>query len=432
MNDKLCLRCDWSGRTRDRTCPSCGARLFAAPSAAPARHPRSAHIRRTQSERDEPLVEQVPVQPRTARSRRPVLPAWLPVAVVVALAVVAVVFVQRHTPPPREPVAGLSGSLLYASSTVSGLSQLWVWDLPTDTLHPGPRVREPLELVDASLSRPGWIGVTSRLAGGQRASLLRSLTPSDHAETLLGGDLVSWSPGGEFVTAAALGGEPCGRLRVRSFSLTVRQQAQRLDTFFCGRLVNFGRDASLPYLSYVAQHASAASITAVGNGYLHGLVDGFAALSVSRAGDLLVVPAGRAFELGTGPARDLALVYGSPRPHHPIPFGTPGHGLAAERVLCWNDDASQAYVLGSVDGIRGVYSIPVGPGRDPKVPVLLTATGAVHVAATAVSGGELVLALDGSLALIRDGELAWLDLPDGAAPVVGPILWTSSLGYSGP
>lgn len=431
MNDKVCLRCDWSGRTRDRDCPSCGARLFVFPSAAPARQARSARIRRTRRERDEPLVEQAPASARAGWGRRPALPAWLPVTVVLALAVVAVVFIRQHTPAPTEPVAGLSGRLVYASSPVNGLSQLWVWDLSTDTLQPGPKVREPIELVDASQVRPGWVGVTSQMPGGQRASLLRFLTPSVHPATLLGGDLVTWSAGGSIATGASLGGDPCGRLRVRSFVLTVEEHSRRLGTLFCGRLVSFGRDSSTPYLSIVAQHAASPSIAEVGTDALHGLVNGYVALSVSRAGDLLVVRAARAFELGAGPPRDLALVYGSPRPRHPIPYGTPGHGLAAERVLCWNEDASQAYVLGSVDGIRGVYAIAVGPGRDPKVPVLLTATDAIHVVATVTSGGEVLLALDGRLTLIRDGGVVSLALPDGAAPVVGPILWTPSLAYSG-
>lgn len=432
MNDKLCLRCDWSGRTRDRDCPSCGARLFTAPGATSTEQPRRARTRRTRHERDEPLVERSAAASREERGTRPALPGWLPVVAVLALAAAVVVFVQQHTPAPAEPVAGLSGRLVYASSPVRGLSQLWVWDLSTNTLQPGPTVREPVELVDASEVRPGWVGVTSALPHGERGSLIRFLTPSDLPDTLVTGNLVTWSAGGATVTSASLRGDPCGRLRVRSYVLTVEEHSLRLGMSFCGRLVSLGRDISTPYLSLVAQRAPSPSIAEVGTDALHGLVRGFVALSVSRAGDLLVVRASKGYEVGSAPPRDLALVYGAPRPRHPIPYGTPGHALVAERVLCWDEGATRAFILGSVDGVRGVYAIDIGPGTDPKVPVLLTATDAVHVAATATSGADVIVALDGHLVAIRDGGLVPLDLPDGAAPVVGPILWTRSLGYSGP
>ena len=152
MTAKLCLRCDWSGTTRDDTCPRCGAGLF------------SASADKTGADVDRPatpLVEQ-----RVTRSWR----ASVAVALIVVFAVAAVLIVQRHTPGASGEAVdtGRTGFLITSAPEGDG-ARIWVWDLAADTAVPGPLLhRTPEELVYDYELRGGWIGITSTVPHSAR------------------------------------------------------------------------------------------------------------------------------------------------------------------------------------------------------------------------------------------------------------------------
>ena len=107
----------------------------------------------------------------------------------------------RRTAPTTRAFLG-HGTLVYAVDEGSGWSRLWRWDLSRGSVREGPRVRSPIELVNAVGAQQGVVGVTSRAADGDRiGSLLRFLSPSDRASPLVRGDLVSWGAQGASVVA---------------------------------------------------------------------------------------------------------------------------------------------------------------------------------------------------------------------------------------
>ena len=83
MAAKLCLRCDWTGRTRSDTCPRCGALLFDRAGGEPA--------------------------PPRERSWR----GWVATGLVVLIAVAAFVTIQRFRPSAPAATTGLEGYLVY-------------------------------------------------------------------------------------------------------------------------------------------------------------------------------------------------------------------------------------------------------------------------------------------------------------------------------
>lgn len=403
MTAKLCLRCDWSGTTGDDTCPRCGAALF------------SARPDKTDADVDRPptrLVEQ-----RVERSWR----SSVAVALIVVFAITVVLIVQRHTPGASGEAVdtGRTGFLITSAPEGDG-ARIWVWDLAVDTAVPGPLLhRTPEELVYDYELRGGWIGITSIIGDGVTASVLRRLGPGDRALRVARGDAVAWEPSSSSVSV--LRSRPagtCNRITVSTWFVSIRTSVKRFDGVRCGEPVAFARDRNLPYLT---MERDGVPITVrVGAGYTQPIVPGYRLLSVSADGDLLV----------QRPGGGLELAYLARTGTSPVPIGDPGQTLKPIRVLGWSADASQAYVFGIYDNAQGIFRVTVGPQPRPRPPVLLLATNAIDIQASATAGGDVYVATDGALSLVH-GDLAEpVSTPPGAPAPVGPVLWVSTLPYS--
>ena len=132
MNETVCFRCDWQGRARTRTCPSCGAPLYRPDREDVARDPDAFDL-------DEARVGEV-------ASRRPG-PRGRSVAIAVAVAIATVGSIELFAavsetarPPGREGVVR-SGAIVYAVDDGEGGSTLWTVDLLMGMGRPGPSIR---------------------------------------------------------------------------------------------------------------------------------------------------------------------------------------------------------------------------------------------------------------------------------------------------
>ena len=179
----VCLRCDWSGNF-DRVGMSDVRGASLPQRVEPHTIRRSCHDARGIQARG------WTVRPPGARSR----PRWIKVARSPAdgvdrcgrRAVLRVRWgVVRHpaSDPRVRPPSGAplrhAGTLVYAVDDGFGRARLWRWDLVDGLVRRGPRVRQPIELVNAYGAEPGMVGVTSREPDGdQIGSLLRFLSPS--------------------------------------------------------------------------------------------------------------------------------------------------------------------------------------------------------------------------------------------------------------
>ena len=400
---KVCLRCDWSGVTSEDACPRCGAGLFASARTTPdpAAHPPTT-----------PLQER-----RTERSWR----GGVAAALVALLAVGAVVFVQRHTPPAAVGGAstGREGVLLTTAPEGSG-ARRWIWDLGANTASQGPLLdARPEELVYGYEVHGGWVGVTTRDATGERASVLRHLGPGDRPLPVASGDAVAWSPSSSSISV--LRTRPagaCTRITVSTWFVAIRRSLDRFDGVRCGEPTAFARDRNLPYMTI--ERDEVPTTLRIGAGYTEPIVPGYRLLSVSVDGDLLV----------QRPGGGLALAYLSPPGTKPVPIGSSGEPLDPIRVLGWSEDASEAFVFGTIGGVQGIFRVTVGPRPRPRRPALALVTNAVDLQASATADGGLYVLTDGAIGLVQGDRMTPVAAPPGAPTPVGPVLWVATLPYS--
>jgi hypothetical protein len=430
MSRKICLRCDWSGETRSKGCPACGADLFALAPREKARPVTRQRGPRRRSVAGEAPPEEVPSARPNGRRTRARSRGWITSGVVGAIAAGAFVFVTVHTPAPTTaapngPSSGLSGTLIYAAQAADGWT-LWTWDLRSGRVAPGPRVGRPTNLVDAASVSPGWVGVTSQ-GHRQVASILHFLTPESRPIRVAAGDLVTWSTGGQDVTSLRVGDPTHGCLRhvvIANHLVSFGTSDVRYDGPMCGLPVTIARNGTFIYV--VAARGSTESIVFVGGGYTERFIDDHALVSLSTRGDFLVTPVPRAGAGQTAEPQGVQLYHRSSSRAGPVPFGRRRQPLLVDRFLTWSPDAGDAYVLGRYRGIRGVYRITMAPGIGLRVPELVDRTEAATVEATVTADGSLILLQHGELSSIRAGVVAPLTLPRGAPRPVGPLLWTAS------
>jgi len=403
---KLCLRCDWSGDAVAEVCPRCGAGLFAsgpAKSDPAAERPGRVHA----------LTERL-----TERSRA----SALVVALLVVFAIAAVVFVQRHTPSvaTTAPVStGRQGFLFWSAAEGDGV-RMWIWDLNANTAVPGPLLDGvPEELVSGYELHGGWIGITTPTSTGERASVLRYLEPGDRPVTVATGDRISWAA--ESSSVSVLRWQPiggCAQIAVSTWFVTLRRSVDRFDGVRCGKPVAFARDRNLPYLTI--ERDGVPTTLRVGAGYTERMFVGYGLVGVSADGDLLV----------RRPGGGLELAYLSPYGSSPVPIGGRGGALEPIRLLGWSANGSRAYVLGTNGVARGVFQVTVGPLPRPRPPKLLLATSASDVQATPTVYGDVYVSTEGAISLIHGGQATSVELPPGAPPPLGAILWMATLPYS--
>jgi hypothetical protein len=406
MTAKVCLRCDWSGATASDVCPRCGAALYGSgPSAVPPA--RGDHG-----------------GPRDATAERP----WrgiVAMALVVAFAAGAVVFVQRHTPPtPIAPPSSELGYLVYAADDASGQTRLWVWNLSASTMTTGPAIPAiPTELLFTYAMTSGWVGLTNPTGSGElRASVLHDLEPETRPDTVARGQMIAWLPSEGIVTlvdAPRFGG--CHHaVRVVTSDIGSAFRKRSLNQDVCGDPTAVGRSLTVPYLTI--ERAGRPAVYAVGNDELRPVLRGYRALSVSLNGDLLVQHAGS--------DRPLAYYYPSTLEPAPTPIGPRWAPLLPERVLGWDGAANNAYVLGSVGGVRGVYRIAVSPRVRPRSPDLILRTLAEDVSVSLTPTGGVYVSAGGTVTFVQESERQVLAAPGGAPTPTGPVLWMSTLPYS--
>jgi hypothetical protein len=417
MTERVCLRCDWTGSTRSRACPSCEAPLFReATSSGPRR--RFERRRRQPPGEPSPGAAEPPVSPR----RRDALGI---VALLVALAV-AVAVIQRGSPSeaPSQPaasgVAGLQGVLLYtAPDQIS--DRLWIWNLETDAVARGPRVQAPLELIDA-YRYPGTVGVVSSSpVGGEKASSVRFFGENDKPTPLVEGDAVAWAPGGRVVQAVARS-SACGPIALRTYLLGgdgINEGSTRTDV--CGEIRDLWRDEHTAHIRVGTSRKETIVRLELAGGTLSPVLSGQAWRFATTAGQALL----------------LAGTCGQERCLVPFPddrwYEADGYPLRPESFLATSRDATTAYVLGTADGVRGVYAIEVDSRLDPGQVTLVLPTEGADVRATPTHLDGLLIARDGAVVLVRpDGTAEALHVPEGSPPPAGPILWVAGLPYSEP
>ncbi len=406
MVAKVCLRCDWSGTTTSSACPRCGAPLYArgAPApkdAAPSDHPGS-----------------------DDSTRRP-WRAWMATALVVAIAAAAFVTIQFLTPsqPPPHALAltGFQGYLVYAAPD-EGQQRLWIWDLATGTVQPGPEIHAaPSAIVSTYAVEDTWIGLTVPTGiGTSAASVLRSADAGTDPVELGEGQFVAWPDGGAFVSILRSDRVAGCRehLQVTTASLVTRVSLRSLNRDVCGHAIGLLRDGTF---TYVTSRGGALSIDRVSGHRLTTVLEGYVPLGVSANGDFLVrTPDGRA-----------GMYYPSARSQAATMISLHHQPLRATRLLAWSTDGNIAYVLGSVGGVAGVYAVTVGPRPEPGTPTLIFGTHSRHVSASITSTNDLFLLTGGLVRFVHDGSLENALPPPTGAPVPnGPVLWVLSLPYS--
>jgi hypothetical protein len=429
MRDRaaVCLRCDRVGDAADRLCPTCGVPLYrlrgfnaSAGGGMIARPDRSsgpgATVEGPGAEADPPPA------PPTSTPRGRVARTVVALAAALALAAAGFSVVASSTLGSSTRSSGLTGTLVYAVRD-GAWARLWRWDLATGIVREGPRVRDPLELVNASGPHPGWVGVTSQLpTGGQEGSVLRSLTAGARAIPLRAGDLISWGPRGQSVVAVRrtrLSG--CRRhITVDTQKLVPSIVERQVDRRLCGDVISVGRDGVLTY--FTVRTRGRVAIRFAGYGRSHPVLGGYALAAVSAASDLIVIPGRQATPSAEGlPLAGTASFFqglGS----RPVAFGTPRMPFQLYVVLGWTPDAGTALVAGAQGARSGLYLLDVGPNGQHGAPRYVSPIRG-PTWATYTDRGSGIVEMDGSLYTLRGDRITPLSLPKDAPRPSGPLVW---------
>ena len=394
--------------------------------AGPGKRPSSVAVRldqdRTAARRRRPFHADPGAPDEHDDRRRRALALVIAGLVVVAS---ATWFVRGHgTDPAPASSVPRSGTIVYAVDDGPGWSRLWRWNLESGRVRPGPRVREPTALVNASGAAPGLLGITSMTPDGAPRGPSCGSWPQRLARCrLVQGDLVTWGGRGIAVVAVKRGPISAGCRRITIVTRTVippsseRQFSERV----CGDILSVGRDATVDVLHDVGRR---------GRRHPPGELrpdparssPGHALLSLSPASDMLVVPSRDLAALRLAPlavrADDgppVSSVFGTSlyfrglSPSADLSAGPDGH-LWIDRVLSWANDSTSALVVGSYQDRAGLYrdrgrpqpraAGPAVPGTDPRGDV-----GDVR------GRRECLRASEGAIALVSASGMVPLPLP---------------------
>jgi hypothetical protein len=438
--DKVCLRCDWHGDHAARTCPSCGAALWVPRRETPLKPPsRVARARARLAERaqrraaivsgiqavdaathgdDEATLDEV-----ERRNRRR---GWIPAIVVVCVAIVAIAIVRSGSPatPVLADTAIIGGRLLYVEREADGQARMWVWNLETGVVEQGPRIDDPIELVDASDAGAGRVAIVAHDpdVDGQVAELLRHLDPTDVAVPYVRGRFATWAPGGQAADAIEVteGPETCPLAKVRSYTAS----NGHIDTVWggrlCGRVVGMERSPAYLFVSLKAAPVEGELgpvVRSLGiTGFIREAIPGMRAIASTRASDLFLVP---------GAASISPTVWGFEfgDPTSPVAYRDGRERLVVERFLADTSKGDGIYVLGTMNGEHGVYRVPGLSAYGQKTPELVYRTDAEDVEVAETNRQVPLILVSGQVYVVGSDEAKPLTLPDGAPPVTGPILW---------
>jgi hypothetical protein len=169
-----------------------------------------------------------------------------------------------------------------------------------------------------------------------------------------------------------------------------------------------------------------AGVYELGYKQLHQVVPEYALLGVSPVGDMLVGPRIRATPgppSAPSPVLRTLLVWQGVG--GPIVIGDAHDDLRAERFLAWSEDGHRAALLGTLADVRGVWEIEIEPGEGRERPQLVSPdlSSSVGAVGAVFAGNTLLVAAEGKLYASGGRGHREVDLPDGAPPPSGPMLW---------
>jgi hypothetical protein len=416
MNETICFRCDWQGRARTRTCPSCGA---------PLHRPDREDVTRDADafDLDEARVGEV-------ASRRPG-PRGRSVAIAVAVAVVIVGSIQlfaavsETAPTPGRDDAVRSGAIVYAVDDGAGGSTLWMVDLLVGMGRPGPSIPTGTsELVDLSAAAPGWIGVERRVRDRMVAAVVQGTSADADIDRLGSGDLIAWGPGGRSLVFARNGRierAGCAPVSIRLVTVLTEKVEWALDDpGFCGPILSLSRSQAATYFS--AASGDRLSVYLTGTvGVPHLTFEGVGMLSAAPPAAFLLRPDASP-RTSSGASREAGTLLGWKGVGGPVTVGDGEHDLAVDRILAWSADGARVALVGTMGARSGVFVLFAGSGTGPRVPRYVMPAGRT-VDGTFDADGRLYVATDGAIFVMRDGEPAKVALPEGTPPPTGPIVW---------
>ncbi len=331
-----------------------------------------------------------------------------------------------------------SGLLVYAAPDRRGTTRLWRWNLQRGTVAKGPRIREPLALVNVGSPDDGRLGVTSDVGNGTREAIVLDSLDADAVTTSLGrADFITWVRQGTSAIFVDRGPLLDGcRREISVFVEQVRVEGTEVvvhDTI-CGDVLSAGRTS----IGYFLTEQGLGRVDVVGEGYPDAgvLLEGFGVIAISPGGDMLVTP-DTAFLPTIVPTRPVTGDYDPPPSWiagpafayrqfrgPPVPYLVRGVALRVDEVLAYGPGDAIALVVGRLGGDRpGLWELPLGVERvESTTPRYVADVGGVTAAAYASDGSAFVVT-EGRLWLLGDHRLTPLDMPEGAPVPNGPLAW---------
>ncbi len=446
----ICFRCDWEGATEGERCPRCGAPLYRpAPPEVRASGPR--HVPAdvpASGPRETPAGLPSPAPERSTASPEPV--EWPDgvvvdgdggsappsrrgpsrrllgvVAAIAAVALVAALLSAQHRsdrPSPASVTRAIGGTLTYVSAGRDGATgRLVRVALSSGRVDIGPRTVLPDQIV---ASGPGerWVGVRT----GTSAYVFRDLTTDGAPQLLAEGQLLAWAPGGNavfVVTREASARGRCPLLRISFVDSISHGQADLYAAPMCSTADGLGVDGlTRPFVSL--EGPDYAGVYQLGYRRLHLVVPRYSLLSVSPVGDMLVGPRIAAPASGTPwPAARTLLVWQGIG--GPSVVGDAHGDFVAERFLAWSKDGRRAALLGTLGAVRSVWLVKteVGSGRERPVRMAPALPREIQSVGATFAGDTVLSAAAGHVYASGGRGYRELELPAGAPPPSGPLLW---------
>lgn len=436
--EKVCLRCDWEGETGSRTCPDCGTPLWLPHRPADERARRrplawwrgrrrarvgTAEVVTTAPEVPPPAAAPLPSHPEITRDESPEMIAAardrrrvaLTVGIVVVAALVVIAIIRAASPTSVDPVGqAVGGRLVYAirDDADPQFWRIWIVDLSTGTYARGPRLLEPLFLARATQVSPDAVMSVAERTTGESADLLRFLGPDDEAVSLLSGDSAAWSPLGDTAAVADVRGG-CAGIEVSTWDPTLARRDRHPLPTGCADLTSLVAAYGATYVTLEGRGGS--SIAQVEGAGFRTIVPGWEAVAASGR-DLYVVRSpvgaeGPVLQVLSGASSDVVI----------RPVGGPQEPFIFERFLAWGSGPGGDLVLGTYQGVRGVYRITEYHEADAIRPVRVFETLARDVGATATLDGTVIVSVDGTLHTIHESASQPITLPEDA-PVPGAVV----------
>jgi hypothetical protein len=386
---------------------------------------------------DGPAEPEPLAAPRAATSS----PGRIVAAVAAVFLVISLLLTRAGSEPPDASggdraeadlaPARTGGRLVYAVTRPDGTSRLWRWDVLGDRVARGPRVPEPVALVNILSPSSGWLGLTAEDTGGRTAAVVDSLEPTSTPRSIGAGDIVTWTSRGGTVLLVDRGPlqDRCRReISVTAVGVVPRTRQTVLRETICGDVSSAGRTGIGVFVTLLDDDGA----DVVGVGYPdagvllpdHGLID------IGPNGQMLVTEeeefVAEVPVVGDDPPRPptgAALRYRlfEQAPTDLLADSVP---IRIDDVLAYSSAGTRALVIGRQGGDGpALWELPLGiVGLEREVPRYLIGVRGITEAAYATDGTAFVLT-DGRLWHLRDDELEPVELPADAPTPNGPLAW---------